>query len=102
MKREQDRSLPPEDAYIRYMEEIPSLGMTYDPDDDEVEDSDQSFPFRIAICMTREGSLRLLTAKYLQSDIGFRRIVGFKEFELGGLERDSRTSVLIFDRLLLR
>lgn len=103
MKQEQDKHLLPGDAYIRYMEELPALGMGDDPDDeDEDEDgetSGDSAPFRIAICMTKEGSLRLLKAKFLQSDIAFRRVVGFKEFELGALERDSRTSK--FDFLLI-
>ncbi|KAJ6453265.1 hypothetical protein DFH09DRAFT_964017 [Mycena vulgaris] len=103
MKQQQDRYLPPEDAYIRYMEEIPSLGTDYEPaddDDPEEADADPSVPFRIAICMAKEGSLRLLKAKFLQSDIAFQRVVGFKEFELGALERDSRTTI-VYCRIFL-
>ncbi|KAJ7257624.1 hypothetical protein C8J57DRAFT_1074290 [Mycena rebaudengoi] len=101
MKQEQDRYLSSEYTYIRYMEEIPSLGMTYDPaDDDDLDGSDHTVPFRIAVCMAKEGSRRLVKAKYLQSDIAFRRIVGFKEFELGGLERDSRTTI-VYCRIFL-
>ncbi|KAJ7676899.1 hypothetical protein DFH06DRAFT_976937 [Mycena polygramma] len=93
MKLQQDEHLPVDEVYIRYMAEIPSLGLRTD-DDDEESDSDPHAPFRIAVCMTKEASRRLLRAKYLQSDIAFRRIVGFKEFELGGLERDSRTTIV--------
>ncbi|KAJ7261653.1 hypothetical protein C8J57DRAFT_1634758, partial [Mycena rebaudengoi] len=102
MKQEQDQYLSSEEVYIRYMEEIPSLGLPYDPVDDDDDDlsNSHSVPFRIAVCMTKEGSRRLLKAKYLQSDISFRRIVGFKEFELGGLERDSKTTI-VYCRIFL-
>jgi len=46
----------------------------------------------IIICMTREGSERLLGAQYLQSDMAFKRIVGFYEFELAAVDRISNTS----------
>ncbi|KAJ7122723.1 hypothetical protein C8R46DRAFT_1238174 [Mycena filopes] len=96
MKNLQDEYLPSDEAYIRFVLEDPSLDGTHDQNDEEDEDpeSDPGIPFRIAVCMTKEGSRRLLRAKYLQSDIAFRRIVGFKEFELGGLERDSRTTIV--------
>ncbi|KAJ7194417.1 hypothetical protein GGX14DRAFT_576364 [Mycena pura] len=94
LKQQQDVELLPEDAYIRCVEEFPALGLdTYDDDDDD--DGDElasTSSFRIAICMTRESSHLLLKAKFLQSDISFRRIAGFKEFELGGLDASSRTS----------
>ncbi|KAJ7701369.1 hypothetical protein B0H14DRAFT_2648403 [Mycena olivaceomarginata] len=46
---------------------------------------------RIIICMAAEASRRLLsTGHYLQSDIAFRRIVGFLEFELACMERDAK------------
>ena len=44
---------------------------------------------RIVICMTREQSRRLLRAKYLQSDIAFKRVAGFKEFELGSWDEEN-------------
>ncbi|KAJ7437910.1 hypothetical protein B0H11DRAFT_1884881 [Mycena galericulata] len=94
MKLKQDELLPVDEVYIRYMEEIPALGLGPRDEEDEDSDADPAVPFRIAVCMTRQGSCRLLKAKYLQSDIAFRRIVGFKEFELGGLERDSRTTIV--------
>ncbi|KAF7372822.1 hypothetical protein MSAN_00488200 [Mycena sanguinolenta] len=95
LKKQQDEQLPPEEAYIRYLAEIPAVGITSDPsEDDDSEEFDPDVPFRIAVCMTKEGSIRLLQAKFLQSDIAFRRIVGFKEFELGALERPSRTTIV--------
>ncbi|KAJ7808673.1 hypothetical protein B0H14DRAFT_3151934 [Mycena olivaceomarginata] len=49
---------------------------------------------RIIICMAAEASRRLLsTGHYLQSDIAFRRIVGFLEFELACMERDANTKI---------
>jgi hypothetical protein len=47
---------------------------------------------RIVICMTREGSQRLLHAQYLQSDMAFKHVVGFHEFELATMYRISNTS----------
>lgn len=49
-------------------------------------------PFRIVVCMKVEASFCLLKAQYLQCDIAFKRVVGFKEFELGGLNPETRTS----------
>ena len=43
--------------------------------------------------MTKESSHCLLDAQYLQSNIGFKRIIGFYEFELRGLDLDSHTSI---------
>ncbi|KAK6969659.1 hypothetical protein R3P38DRAFT_3497841 [Favolaschia claudopus] len=106
MKQEQDENLPEQEAYIRYMEEFSATDLTHDPDDEDEDiesiSPDSDLPFRIAVCMTKEGSLRLLKAQYIQSDIAFRRIVGFKEFELGALERGSRTTTaheLIFKKI---
>jgi hypothetical protein len=42
--------------------------------------------------MSKEGSKRLLQAQYIQSDIGFKRVIGFVEFELASLDRDANTS----------
>jgi hypothetical protein len=47
---------------------------------------------QIIICMTQEASERLLAAQYLQSDMAFKRIVGFYEFELAAVDRISNTS----------
>lgn len=102
MKSWQESSLPPESIYIRRAIEIPDLeciDLTLDfdaqaLDDTEASDSekDDSVPFRMVVCMFKEASFRLHSAQYVQSDIGFKRVVGFQEFELGGLDPESRTS----------
>lgn len=101
LKEQQDIKFP-EAPYIRYIGEVVDNG----PGDDEDHDNNERMepntrnspdaPFRMIVCMTKESSIRLVQAQYLQSDIGFKRIVGFKEFELGGLDPDSRTSKCIF------
>jgi hypothetical protein len=40
---------------------------------------------RIIICMSPIGSERLKKSQYIQSDIGFRRIEGFMEFEMAAI-----------------
>ncbi|KAJ7791168.1 hypothetical protein B0H13DRAFT_1936056 [Mycena leptocephala] len=56
--------------------------------------SDWETTTRIIICMAPDASHRLKTAGYLQSDIGFKRIVGFHEFEIASMDRDANTSVI--------
>lgn len=92
MKAIQDESLPSDQHYIRYLAELETTYMSDDHDLDDLDDSSSDKPFRIAVCMTPDSSERLRRAKYVQCDIGFKRIVGFQEFELGGLDQDSRTS----------
>lgn len=89
LKRRQDSELPRNEAYIRFAAEVPELeGIIHDEDElDEIRD-----PIRIIICMSKEGSQHLLGAQFLQSDIGFKRVIGFHEFELGGRDPKSRTS----------
>ena len=92
LKAQQDSSTS-EGPYIRFIAEFPELGFSQDDDGDEDMDNE---PLRIAVCMSQSSSARLLRAHYLQSDIGFKRIVGFKEFELGGLDENSSTSMFIY------
>ena len=92
LKSQQDSSTS-EAPYIRFIAEFPELGFSQDDDGDEDMDNE---PLRIAVCMSQSSSARLLRAHYLQSDIGFKRIVGFKEFELGGLDENSSTSMFIY------
>ncbi|KAJ7312830.1 hypothetical protein DFH08DRAFT_717029, partial [Mycena albidolilacea] len=54
----------------------------------------------IIICMTPHSSSRLQKAQYLQSDISFKRIVGYDEFEISAMDRDANTSV-VFCRVYL-
>ena len=88
-KATQDKKLSPEDIYIRFAEEI-HIGLPSHEEDDP-ERSEE--PLRIIVCMTKESSCCFLDAQYLQSDIGFKRIISFYEFELGGLDLDSHTSI---------
>lgn len=90
MKEIQDRELPSDSVYIRYISEVPTSRMDVH-EEDELDEAGK--PLRIIICMSKEGSRRLLQARYLQSDIGFKRVVGFQEFELGELDRDTCTSM---------
>lgn len=64
---------------------------SYEEDDPEVHQY-ESDHLRIIVCMSCEGSKRLLNAQYIQSDIAFRRITGFHEFELAAVDRDAKTS----------
>ena len=61
-------------------------------EEDEPEPKGDVDAVRILICMTREGSQRLLQAQYLQSDMAFKRVVGFHEFELATIDRINNTS----------
>jgi hypothetical protein len=90
LKRTQDVEIALKDHYIRYAAEIAKDSViAHDEDDPEDSESD---PLRILICMSQRSSQRLIRAQYLQSDIGFKRVVGFQEFELAGLDRDANTS----------
>ncbi|KAF7965062.1 hypothetical protein HWV62_696 [Athelia sp. TMB] len=95
IKDEQDTLLPPEQHYIRIIEEIPLDGMPVH-EEDELDHEllvDPRRTLRIVICMTPTQSRRLSSAQYLQSDIAFKRVAGFLEFELGGLDNNSQTAI---------
>lgn len=97
MKQCQDDELPPEHAYIRFASELSSLeSIIHEEDDAKGSGTD---PIRIVVCMGHESSRRLLKARFLQSDIGFKRIVGFQEFEIGGKDPGLPTGVF-FGRTL--
>lgn len=68
---------PVEDRYIRRIIEL---------------DSEGDKPIRIIICMLAEGSRRLLRARFLQSDIASKRVVGYQEFELSTYDQCSSSS----------
>ena len=88
LKQHQDEKLPPEQHYVRYAEEVPPNSViTHEEDEpnDMVEET-----LRIVICMTTESSQRLLNAQYLQSDIAFKRVAGFLEFEIASLDRNAQ------------
>lgn len=90
MKTEQDRMLlPADEVYIRRIIEYTNLE---DDSDERTDIQTDKGPFRVAVCMFPEASRQLLQAQYLQSDIAFKRVVGFEEFELGSMDLASRTS----------
>ncbi|KAI0362906.1 hypothetical protein BV20DRAFT_1075618 [Pilatotrama ljubarskyi] len=97
LKAAEDRDLAEEDVYIRYMAELSeaqlcdAVGFSADECEDEVGETEA---VRIAVCMTRTQSRRLLAARYLQSDIAFKRVIGFKEFELGSWDEETRTAMV--------
>jgi hypothetical protein len=85
--------LSKETHYIRRVLLIPMGEQPEDEDEDEDELPKGDGILCIIICMTPEASRRLISSgRYLQSDIAFRRITGFKEFEVAGMERDTNTS----------
>lgn len=95
MKARQDLQLPASEHYIRFMGEVDLDKVVGSDDEDEDEDGiDGKEPFRYVVCMSPDASRRLLQCQYLQSDIGFKRVAGFFEFEIGALDREggSRTS----------
>ncbi|KZP03202.1 hypothetical protein FIBSPDRAFT_905199 [Athelia psychrophila] len=103
LKLLQDQELPPEQHYIRYMRELPLDTLpVHDEDDDEAESPYTDSPVegaggrkvvRLIICMTPSSSGRLAQARYLQSDIAFKHIAGFLEFEIGGLDESANLAV---------
>lgn len=67
--------------------------VTDHPTDEEDEpESDAAAGVRIVVCMSRDASERLLRAQYLQSDMAFKCVVGFYEFELAAIDRSSNSS----------
>jgi hypothetical protein len=91
LKRLQDEHLPKEEHYIRVMLELDDNTLPVHEEDDPPVIGETTT--RIIICMAPDASHRLKTAGYLQSDIGFKRIVGFHEFEIASMDRDANTSM---------
>jgi hypothetical protein len=89
LKNVQDKTLAEEDRYIRCIIKLDiSAAEQHDEDDEKVSDEG----LQIVVCMSPEGSRRIAKAQYIQSDIGFKRVVGFHEFELASFDRDENTS----------
>jgi hypothetical protein len=98
-KQQQDEQLAPADHYIRRVIKIPESAQD-EHEEDELS-LDNSDVLRIVICMSREGSERLLKAQYLSSDISFKRVNDFYEFEIACIDRISNSSeCLIFSQLV--
>ncbi|KAF8192359.1 hypothetical protein K438DRAFT_1590458 [Mycena galopus ATCC 62051] len=92
-KEYQDANMDPKDHYIRSILDLDDNTLP-DHEEDEPPNPSHNKRTKIIICMSPEGSRRLRAAQYLQSDIGFKRIVGFMEFELACMDRDANTSVI--------
>ena len=90
MKKCQDEELSVDEVYIRYAAGLHSSLNNIIHDEDEVTNTKTSIC--IVVCMSKESSQQLLDAQFVQSDIGFKCIVGFQEFELGGRDFTSQTS----------
>ncbi|KAK7061173.1 hypothetical protein R3P38DRAFT_2757690 [Favolaschia claudopus] len=124
-KELQDALIDLKEHYIRTLLDLDDSQLPVHEEDEPATASTGNHT-RIIICMSPEGSRHLLRAQYLcngpqrgrrlapvgfwiqnlvrvynlQSDIGFKCIVGFLEFELACLDRDVNTSV-IFCRIYL-
>ncbi|KAJ3851308.1 hypothetical protein EV368DRAFT_3183, partial [Lentinula lateritia] len=96
VKERQDSELPCEEHYIRTILEL-SRSEELTDEDDLIEDQGPSSkdPLRIVICMSKTSGHRFLEAQYLQSDIAFKRIIGFYEFEVAYLDQFTNTSVTL-------
>jgi hypothetical protein len=92
LKEQQDQDLPPEEHYIRRIIDLQHDEVVQHDEDELTDASGTLDSLRVIVCMTKEASQRLLSAQYLQSDIGFKRVVGFHEFEIACLDRITNTS----------
>ena len=89
LKEIQDKSLP---ANAHYIWRIIFMAECSVHEEDEPGPEEDANGVRIMICMNHEGSQCLLQVQYLQSDMAFKRVVGFHEFELATIDRISNTS----------
>lgn len=90
LKEWQDLNVPAHEHYIRHILEVPDFPL--DEFDDQIATLDVSKSLRLVICMSPTGSRRLTQSSYLQSDIGFKRVVGFHEFEIASMDYYGNTS----------
>lgn len=63
--------------YIRHAFEIVNFEEDLADEDAGDVSGTEGVPFRVAVCMLRQASHQLLKSQYLQSDIAFKRVVGF-------------------------
>ena len=87
MKDIKEQTLPAQDHYIQVVCEC-SLDLTID---DSADGLCILSKFHMFICMKPEASYHLATSQFLQSDISFKQIAGFQEFEIGHLDPNSQT-----------
>ncbi|KAJ6477108.1 hypothetical protein C8R47DRAFT_393343 [Mycena vitilis] len=91
---------PLKDRYIRFVVDVDASKFAIHPEDELSLAPSGPCRLQFIVCMGWEGSDRLRRCQYVQSDIGFKRVVGFYEFELAGWERDAHTAV-VFCRIFL-
>lgn len=82
LKDMQDCDLPPHEHYIRLAVEVQETDLLHGSACTEEE---SSHPLQVVICMLPQSSEQLQLAQYVQSDIGFKRVVGFYELEISGI-----------------
>ncbi|KAJ7779286.1 hypothetical protein B0H14DRAFT_2631317 [Mycena olivaceomarginata] len=92
LKKLQDEQLPLHEHYIQLILELNNDSLVVHEEDEPALPGDKNT--RIIICMSTDSSKRLQDTQYLQSDIGFKRIVGFDEFEIAAMDCDANTSVV--------
>ncbi|KAK0437715.1 uncharacterized protein EV420DRAFT_1280541 [Desarmillaria tabescens] len=93
----QNRTVPSKEHYIRHIEEMPWESLN-DPDPGPLADDHGSF--RLILCMSPSCSHDLLHAEYVESDISFKRVAGYKEFKLVGFDYIAKTGVVYCCALL--
>ncbi|KAJ6494582.1 hypothetical protein C8R45DRAFT_1095495 [Mycena sanguinolenta] len=93
LKEWQDQHLPATDHYIRRILEFTDVATDeFDDLDSGTLESEDTKILRIIVCMSPSGSRRLKTSPFLQSDIGFKRVEGFHEFEIASMNYPANTS----------
>jgi hypothetical protein len=100
LKAHQDAQLPEHQRYIRIILELDDDTLTPHEEDEEAPQSADK-KTRIIGCMAPDSSAHLQKAQYLHSDIGFKRIMGFDEFEIATMDRNANTSESLLTSLLL-
>ncbi len=93
--KDQQLTCQPDDMYIHIAEEIPWSDLEYtcryhDPED-LLPITNQDQTFKLIICMSPQWSRDLLQATEVQSDIAFKRVTGYKEFELLSFDPQSHS-----------
>lgn len=91
LKEVQDACAAPADRYIRKMVIVPAR--TLDPKDNGAD-------CKFIICMMPAKSRRLFAAQHIQSDIAFKRVKGFLEFEIAQYDTTRGLSELLLSLLL--
>lgn len=93
LKEHQDHFLAPECHYIRRMVVLTPEARHEDEEEEDTSSKGEDDKLRIVVCMKKESSRRLKAmGQYLQTDIAFKRIMRYLEFELACKDRDANAS----------